>query len=76
MAWLEAWKKNEMWKIILTNPRGGIETDMYYRKRIGRLLANEIEQYAKLGHKVHSLIEAFLKAPEGGVVPVDVEDSH
>jgi len=57
---LEDWKKNEMWKIILANERGSLETDQRYKQRINKLLDKELGKYAKLGTRVHKAIEEFL----------------
>lgn len=55
---LEAWKKNEMWKVLDREDNlGDIEPFSHYRQRIEKVLKEELEQYQKLGSKVHAAIE-------------------
>jgi len=62
MEWLYSWRKTEMWKVILEHPFNpdSIEEPNDYRNRINKLLKIEMEKAAKLGTKVHELIELLL----------------
>lgn len=59
---LNAWKQDQMWKVLLANPYdpASIEEPNDYRQRINKILKKELEQYQRLGSKVHDLIKHWL----------------
>ncbi len=57
---LEAWKKMTMWDVIKEFPRGNVEPFQHWKTRIEKALKQELEQYQKLGSKVHADIEFML----------------
>lgn len=79
---LEAWKKMIMWDVIKKmeadpkTKRGKIETFNHWKGRVEKVLKEELDQYQKLGSKVHGYIETYLRKSDGAVMPVDPGDLH
>ena len=73
---LEAWKKKTMWDMLKKCPRGDIEPFQHWKHRVEKALKQELEQYAKLGSRVHEDIEASLNGRLIPIVPGEAIAAH
>ena len=73
---LEAWKKKTMWDMLKKCPRGDIEPFQHWKQRVEKALKQELEQYAKLGSRVHEDIEASLNGRLIPIVPGEAIAAH